>query len=235
MEPLDVDVVHWHLSRQQGRLGDLRSLLAPDELARAERLALPAHRARFVLARGLLRHTLGAFAGRDPAALRFAVGEHGKPSLIDGSVDFNMAHAGDGLVIAVTQGGTVGCDLEPLRPVPQAAAIARQWFSPAERQWMNELSGVALDRAFLSCWVRKEAVLKALGTGLQAPLAFTAGPADPDGLPCRLTVAGRDCWLVDLALRPGYAAAVAADRPIRPAVLMPDGIEALHMRYAPIA
>lgn len=215
MERIAVDVVHWDMSRQLHGLDAMEGLLTPDEIERANRLVAPVHRRRFVLARGLLRRTLAAATGHDPAALRFTRGTDGKPSLIGEALEFNVSHSEDGLLIAMTRGAAVGCDLEPMRAMPQAAAIAGRWFSREERERLADLAGEALDRAFLSCWVRKEAVLKTLGTGLQAPMNFTAGVAPADGAEVCLTLEGRTCWLVDLVLSPGWIAAVASERPMK--------------------
>lgn len=212
-EQVAVDVVHWDLSRQHHDLDDLAALLSPDEIERANRLVLPPHRRRFVLARGLLRRTLATAAGCDPATLRFSRGTDGKPSLIDHQLEFSLSHSQDGLLIALAWDAVVGCDLESVRSSPEAMAIAGRWFTDAEQQAIA--ASADRDRAFLSCWVRKEAVLKALGTGLQIPLDFTVGPGRPDGAEGRVTVKARDCWLVDVTLSPGWVAAVAAERPMQ--------------------
>ena len=201
--------------RHRGRLGDALALLSPDEAARAKRLVIPLQRERFILTRGLLRRALGTATGHHPAALQFSRGPDGKPFLQGEELEFSLSHSGDSLLVAMARGCAVGCDLELLRAVPQAASIAMRWFSPEERRALAELSGEALHRAFLSCWVRKEAALKAVGTGLQSPLDFSAGFAGPPGEQSRLTVAGRDAWLVDLVPVGGRIAAVAALRPMK--------------------
>lgn len=215
MGAVEVDIAYRDLTRERSRLPRLAALLSSEETARAERLAIPVVRERFVLRHGILRETLGGILGEAPAGLRFSHGPDGKPVLDGGgNLAFNLSKSGDGLLIATTRGAAVGCDLEQLRPNSEAKAIAARWFSVAERAALARLEGDAFDRAFMRLWVRKEALLKTIGTGLQGPLAIDTG--DPESLtsPRSVAVASGRLWLVDLEPGPGWLAAVAADRPM---------------------
>ena len=66
------------------------------------------------------------------------------------------------------QDAPVGVDVEPVRPLPEAMLIACRWFSAPEIRWIAESDD--RDRAFLRCWVCREAFLKATGEGLGRPL-----------------------------------------------------------------
>jgi len=136
--------------------------LAPDELQRAARYRRRRDRQRFVARRAALRATLGRGLGRHPAALRFRYGPAGKPRLEDApALHFNCAHS-DGLALIATAETEIGVDLERVVDVPELEAIAARFFSPAERAAIDDIE------AFYRCWVRKEAYLKARGTGLSA-------------------------------------------------------------------
>lgn len=125
----------------------------------------------FLVSRILLRHILGARLGIDPRQLEFAISEHGKPSLrVEGSQSplyFNVSHSRGAWLLAVTRCGELGVDLETRRYVDNSSRLAARVFSAAERL---ELA-VAADAhaAFLNCWTRKEAVLKAIGSGFTSP------------------------------------------------------------------
>src|SRR5260370_37083218 len=67
----------WSLDEAQGA----EAMLSDDERARAARMVVQLHAARFIAARAGLRRILGHCLGRDPAALAFALGPHGKPHL----------------------------------------------------------------------------------------------------------------------------------------------------------
>ncbi len=83
---------------------------------------------------------------------------------------FNLSHSADLALIAVTRGRAVGVDVEHLRPVTDADAIAEGYFCPAERSILRQRSGPAKQALFLTYWTRKEALLKATGDGLGLPL-----------------------------------------------------------------
>ena len=112
----------------------------------------------------------------------FDEGPFGKPFLKDlphkHRCAFNMSHSEDVALIAMADvdAGEIGVDVEMLRPMPDAPSLARQNFSASE---CAELAATKPDDqalAFLLGWTRKEACLKAIGSGLStAPNIFTAG------------------------------------------------------------
>ena len=75
------------------------------------------------------------------------------------SLHFNLAHSDSLALLAVRQDAPVGVDVEPVRPLPEAMLIACRWFSAPEIRWIAASDD--RDRAFLRCWVCREAFLKA--------------------------------------------------------------------------
>lgn len=149
----------------------LASCLDATEQERAARLVDDRHRRRFIAAHAALRQVLGACCGRSAETLRFTAGPQGKPALVDaGSWRFNLTHSGDLALIAVTRGREVGVDVERHRPGVAIHDLARRFFAPAEAAAMVALPPDQQEAAFFTCWSRKEAVVKALGTGLHTPL-----------------------------------------------------------------
>ena len=116
-------------------------------------------------------------------AIRFQYGRWGKPRL-DGNTEdlrFNVAHAGGRAIIAVCRHFDVGADLEPLRTVRDRDRVAQLVFSDAELHQLAQSDDK--DRLFLSGWTRKEAYIKALGTGFSEPVRrFSVSLADTAAL-----------------------------------------------------
>lgn len=200
-----------------------RGLLSADELARAERLADARAYRRFVVTRGTLRNLLGDRLGEHPRSVPIEEGPSGKPRLGGGGrLRFNVSHSGDLALVCIVEGTEVGVDLEGLRPVPDASAIARRRFSPAEASFIEGgQGGVAdggvsdVDRRFLRCWTRKEAILKAMGAGLDFDLRSFTVPLDPAGGVVELDDPGggapRRWRLIDVPVGAGHMAALAAE------------------------
>lgn len=121
---------------------------------------------------------------------------HGKPYLVGRELAFNVAHSGELAVIAIARGGVeLGVDVEEHRDRIDVTAVARRFFTAAEA------AAVAAEpRQFFRLWCRKEAWLKARGTGLV-------------GLPLSevdMRVGAPPGWfLEDLAVGDGYSGAVA--------------------------
>ena len=151
--------------------------------------------------------------------VRFGRGLHGKPALVEHAaggerLEFSLSRSEDGLLIAMAVGTPVGCDLERVRTIAQARTMAGQWFTQRERDAIERFSGGDFDRAFLSCWVRKEAMLKAVGVGLQRSLQFETGFTRLDGQSADALVDGRRLWVTNLSLASGWVGAVASERPM---------------------
>jgi 4'-phosphopantetheinyl transferase len=153
----------WRFDLDRPMAGAL-ALLSPDERARADRYAFARDRMRFVAGRAALRVVLGAYVEAPPEAIVFELGSHGKPRLPGGPPFSYSSSLGCGLCAV---GGTrpLGVDVEELREVPDAAAIAESTFTLEERAAWRAAGGDGC-AAFLRVWARKEAVLKALGVGL---------------------------------------------------------------------
>jgi 4'-phosphopantetheinyl transferase len=146
----------------------LEKLLSEDEQARAARFLFPRDRARFITCRGVLRELLARYLGEDPRGLRFGYAPHGKPALKAAGtpLHFNVSHSQSLALIAIRGDGEVGVDVEQLRAIEEAEAIARRYFAPREHATIRDLTGDERIAAFFRCWTRKEAMLKATGEGI---------------------------------------------------------------------
>lgn len=152
----------------------LAAHLSADERSRAARFVFERDRRRFESGRGVLRAMLGAYLGREPATLRFDYGSAGKPELArderDRRLAFNVSHSQAWALIGLTDRDTIGVDLEAVRDMADIEEIARRNFSPGEIDALLALPEHERQEAFFRGWARKEAYVKALGSGLSTPL-----------------------------------------------------------------
>ena len=155
-------------------LADAAALLSIDETARAARFRFDRDRHRFMRARALLRRVLGAEIGHSPESLRFFYGAAGKPTL-DGGPAFNLSHSGNHCLIAVSQTGEIGVDIEDTaRTISDLIGLSKRCFTEKERQAIATASDK--QASFLAFWTAKEARMKLTGEGLNLdPLSIRLG------------------------------------------------------------
>ena len=170
-----------------------KQLLSEDERKRAGRFHFSRDREFFTATRALLRTILGCYAACDPSQLVFRYSDKEKPSLKDGfsnQLEFNVSHSGTTAMLAFARGRALGVDVEQIREDFDTDAIARRFFSTHEVQQLFSLDPAERHQAFFRCWTRKEAYIKAVGTGLSLPLGQ-----------------------FDVSLKPGDANALLSTRP----------------------
>jgi 4'-phosphopantetheinyl transferase len=210
----EVHVWRTSLARPEETVGRMRLLLARDELHRADRFRFERDRSRFIVGRALLRGLLARYLDAAPEELEFQYGEFQKPALRTGPW-FNLSHSGPVALYAFSSAGEIGIDVELNDADFACERIAERFFSPAEVNLLRSVPSEAKPRAFLACWTRKEAFIKARGDGLSLALDsfdVTLAPETPAALL-------RTAWcseepgqwqLEDLSdPRAGYIAAVA--------------------------
>lgn len=170
--------------------------LASDEWERANRFRFDKHRRQYVVGRGALRALLAAYLRTRAEQVRFRYGDRGKPYLaadLEAASDrlqFNLSNSDEMALVGFVRGGEIGVDIEFLKPMPDCEQISERFFSESERQVLRGLPADRKEEAFFNCWTRKEAYLKAVGTGLAAPLDsfdVTLAPGEP---PRMLTLEG---------------------------------------------
>jgi 4'-phosphopantetheinyl transferase len=184
------------------------AILSAEERVRAARFHQADDRRRFIVARGILRAILAGALGqgddRGRAALRLGRGASGKPFLVDHpELFFNVSHSDDIALYAVTRTGEVGIDIERRRPIADHASIARHAFDDAEKAALMGCPSAGRDVVFHRIWTRKEALLKAMGLGLEALADANAMSASHASAPWCLT---------SLPHIDGFAAALARPR-----------------------
>jgi 4'-phosphopantetheinyl transferase len=228
MPSLDPGKVHlWRIKHDREpatlhRLDSLRRLLSQEELAKADRFRAEHARSASIHARAMTRTILALYLNEDARSLQFRFNNYGKPLLAEpsptGSVQFNVSHSGDWVVLAVADGAAVGVDIERHRRLEDAMRLAERFFSTVERTALAALPPIEQLPAFFRCWSRKEAYIKAVGTGIFAGLDnfdVTLAPDEPPRVTRFHTADYQPAeWtLAEFHLEDGYSAATLANFP----------------------
>ena len=211
---MSIDDIHCWLFSLEGEFSD--RLLDEEERARAARFRFDRDRRRFIAGRAGVRRILSRYVKASPESLSILAEDGGRPFLKGRAVNFNFSRSETWGLLAVSRAGILGADMEAVRMSDDLADTARRFFTAAEQDALDTLSGAAWTTGFFNCWTRKEALVKARGTGLAASLdAFdvTLRPDDPARiLRADSALAAARRWRLH-AFKPvdGYCAAVVTD------------------------
>jgi len=166
------DEVHiWQISLRDGDPEALLIHLTTEEQQRACRLRLDRVRRQFIAARAGLRQILGGYVDRPAAEVSIRTTATGRPELADPvgeGIDFNLTHSESVGLVAVSGSGRVGIDVECVREIAERDNLVRRFFAPAECDRFFGLAIADRQEAFFQAWTRKEAILKAVGRGVQS-------------------------------------------------------------------
>lgn len=172
--PATVHIWYARLDPPDSVIAQMEQTLSGDEWARLRRFHFARDARRYAVRRGVLRHLIGNYLAIPPAEVPFAYGPQQKPALAEPlagtGLHFNLSDSGEMAIYAFAVGQAIGVDIEEHRDYPDARQLAQRFFSPAEAEWLEQQPGAQTSLAFLRCWTCKEAVVKALGDGLMAPL-----------------------------------------------------------------
>jgi 4'-phosphopantetheinyl transferase len=196
------------------------AVLSGPERERAARFIFDEHRRRYQAAHAGLRAILAAELSLSAAGIDFRFGAHDKPSLPEEyGCMFNMSHSDELALIALATdlpaGWELGIDIEKRHPVTNAMELAAANFTAAEQHELAREPAATRDELFLTGWTRKEACLKAVGSGLSiAPTCFECGLAPVRALTWIPTKTGRMTVEVEsIDVGHGHLAAIAITVP----------------------
>jgi 4'-phosphopantetheinyl transferase len=187
-------------------------LLLPEETRVASGYRFVKDLREFVVTRAVLRQILARYTGQSPADLRFESNPGGKAVLQGAdSPHFSVSHCSDIALLAVAR-ARIGIDVEHVRPGNFWQKIIEHCLSPRERAYLEALPEVSRTTALYRFWTRKEAVLKAMGTGLLYPPQQVSVLPDRND-PSVVNLFGHN-WLVRQVPAPScYEAAAAIEAP----------------------
>ncbi|MCP3709200.1 4'-phosphopantetheinyl transferase superfamily protein [Paraburkholderia sp. CNPSo 3274] len=167
----EVHVWQWDLDVCASDFERYWEMLSAQEHERADNFRFERHRRRYVTGRGVLRQILGRYLAHSPQAVALEYGAEGKPFCTSQpagwTICFNLSHSENTAALAISSGFEVGIDVEHVRPIEESMPL--QVFSTREREQFDALSDAERQAVFFETWARKEACLKALGTGFILP------------------------------------------------------------------
>ncbi len=198
----------------------LESVLSASEIVRSKKFHLSEARFNYICSKGILRLILAEYIKVRPSEIEFCFGVNGKPALFHAndkpSLLFNLSHSKDMALFAITRIGEIGVDVERISIIEYQDKIVNRFFSIQEQiEWSNMAPQHKVS-SFFSCWTRKEAFLKGLGSGLSLSLDQFSVSIVPDQ-PAKLLSVNWEAtemlnWLLaDIPIGNNYSATLAVN------------------------
>lgn len=176
----------------------------------------------YICSRGGLRFLLSQYINTPLNKVVLKYTEHKKPFIENSEIKFNVSHSGEYVIYAVIKNANalIGIDIEQLKKLDDLDEIAKHHFTDAEYKSIQDQARPE-DKliSFYRCWTRKEAAIKAIGTGLYFPLDNIEVTCSPCVLPEILKFVGfadpEKTWcLKEIIIDHNYIASLAIDKPI---------------------
>jgi 4'-phosphopantetheinyl transferase len=149
------------------------STLSKEEIIKANRFKRIEHGHAWAFFHTAMRDILSRYVGLPAEVIEFALDPKKKPYIknkIASSLNFNLSHSGHFALLAISTLAPIGVDIEVIKEIPDADNVARQFFSKRENGQLAKISKGKFSQNFYQVWTAKEAVIKANGWGMSAPL-----------------------------------------------------------------
>jgi len=206
-----IDIWLVELKKMDKDTSSLLNILDDTEQQRYHRLHRN-HRHRYLLSHAACRNILSRYTGYTASEIQYTLNTHGKPGLINSPFTFNLSHSHDLAIIVIGAGTEIGVDVEYIKPKPNWKKLAKRFFNTDEYSYLLQQAENHQLESFFQLWTRKEAFIKALGTGLSTPLkSFDSSHAE------QIKIDDADnCWYQkDLTLDSAYKGCVVQNTKIK--------------------
>lgn len=148
---------------------ELINYISADEKSRADKFLFNEDRDTYIISHALVRLTLAFKLNAVASKMAYLKTINDKPYLAGFPVHFNLTHTKNAFAFVMSTDSYVGIDLEEINKNIHIPSIVKTFFSKNERDFIFS-SEEGLEERFIKLWTRKEAFLKALGTGIGVDL-----------------------------------------------------------------
>lgn len=213
--PDEIDIWTILLDTNHDSAEALKTLLDSQELERYDKLH-PNHQHRYLVSHAACREILGRYTKTPVKQITYIKNDHGKPALNhENPIYFNLSHSQDMAILAISKYSDIGVDVEYYKSKATWEKIAKRFFTETEVSFLLNQPEDRQEKLFFQIWTRKEAYIKAIGTGLSTPLSSfdvttskTIKPID--------SIESKAIWYQeDLTLSAQYTGAVVQNTPIK--------------------
>jgi len=147
--------------------------LSDYEKARANRFKHESDYNCYISVHALLRIELSKLLRTKAKSIIIGESKNGKPFTSGVDLPFSLSRTKNVFAFAIGRSGQyLGIDIEQIKPGIDSINISRKYFSIKEQQLIFSFNRITdQNHAFFEIWTRKEALLKAIGVGINTELS----------------------------------------------------------------
>ena len=170
-EKKQVDIWICEINKHENLL-QFDGYLSNEEKLKSSKFKFQGDKNHFIITHVFLRIILSKYLETEASLLEFKYGENNKPYLgqCSSKCSFNISKTKDLAVVAIGTSGKVGVDIERIEPDFDYSEIIVNYFSQKEQESIKSSLENIANTQFFYLWTRKEALVKALGVGLDCDL-----------------------------------------------------------------
>jgi len=149
------------------------SLLSLEEKEQAKNYIFHKHSNNFIIRRAILRIILSFYLNVPPKDILISIDKNGKPYLnySELNVFFNLSHSSDLVYYAISSESYMGIDIEYIQDLDLEKDLLTLVLHSEEYIFFEGLFSHQKRDFFYRYWTQKEALVKAVGSGLSHPLS----------------------------------------------------------------
>lgn len=165
----DLIIYVLYLPKYYSLVSYFKTMLSDEEQYKANSFVSNVLSNNYIITHGILRYILAYHTKLDPEKITYKFNTYGKPS-IQHKLHFNISHAKDYVVYAISTAHEVGIDIEYIAPI-EILDLAKYTLHDDENIMLGKLSPDHQLKKFYHIWVIKEAITKLIGLGLSLDIS----------------------------------------------------------------
>lgn len=166
----DLHIWRYTLNEAEYEAEKAAPILSAAERQRCSEYINEKEKIRYTCNHRFVRQVLAQYLAVSPAEVNFSQAPMGKPFVKDSGLFFNYSYRTTFGLLAVSNRNEVGVDIERIKVLQDVRTFASFSFSENERDIIFNTPAEQFQDTFFTFWTFKEAIIKALGVGLNADL-----------------------------------------------------------------
>ena len=148
------------------------SFLSVNEKRNAGKYAYDMDAFLYSVRHNLLRIILGRYLKCNPLDFKFNSNHYQKPHIFspNTTIEYNISISSNRFVAAFCHRHSIGVDVEIIRNLKGINQMLSEYFTIHEADWIFNNPENKIETAFFNIWAQKEALVKAIGKGLDIEL-----------------------------------------------------------------